>query len=254
MPGLFSRTPKTTEADAIFDPQGVIPVHVGIIMDGNGRWARARGLPRAAGHRAGTKNIRRVLRESFNIGIKALTVYAFSTENWARPKDEVDHLMRLISQSIQEELDDLDANGVRILHSGRLEGVNPRLQEEIRYAIERTKANDAIVLNVAFNYGGRAEIVDAIKKIMREGYSPDQVTEELVSQHLYTPDLPDPDLIIRTGGEFRLSNFLIWQAAYAEFYSTPVYWPDFDETELRKAVAVFQHRDRRFGKIKDTER
>ena len=254
MPGLFSRTPKTTEADAIFDPQGVIPVHVGIIMDGNGRWARARGLPRAAGHRAGTKNIRRVLEESVRIGIKALTVYAFSTENWARPKDEVDHLMRLISQSIQDELDDLDANGVRILHSGRLEGVNPRLQEEIRYAIERTKANDAIVLNVAFNYGGRAEIVDAIKKIMREGYSPDQVTEELVSQHLYTPDLPDPDLIIRTGGEFRLSNFLIWQAAYAEFYSTPVYWPDFDEAELRKAVAVFQHRDRRFGKIKDTER
>ena len=254
MPGIFSRTPKASEADAIFDPHGVIPVHVGIIMDGNGRWARARGLPRAAGHRAGTKNIRRILRESFDIGIKALTVYAFSTENWARPKEEVDHLMRLISQSIQEELDDLDANGVRILHSGRLEGVNPRLQEEIRYAIERTRHNDSIVLNVAFNYGGRAEIVDAIKAIMREGIPPEEVTEELVSQHLYTPDLPDPDLIIRTGGEFRLSNFLIWQAAYAEFYSTPVYWPDFDEAELRKAVAVFQHRDRRFGKIKDTER
>ncbi len=254
MPGIFSRTPKPSETDAILDPQGVIPVHVGVIMDGNGRWARARGLPRAAGHRAGTKNIRRILQESVRIGIKVLTVYAFSTENWARPKDEVDHLMRLISQNIQEELDDLDANGVRILHSGRLEGVNPQLQHEIRYAIERTRDNDAIVLNVAFNYGGRAEIVDAIRKIMREGIPPEAVTEEVVSQHLYTPDLPDPDLIIRTGGEFRLSNFLIWQAAYAEFYSTPVYWPDFDEAELRKAVAVFQHRDRRFGKIKDTER
>ena len=252
MPGLFSRTPK--EADAAYDPSGIIPVHVGIIMDGNGRWARARGMPRAAGHRAGTKNIRRVLIEAVEIGIKALTVYAFSTENWARPKDEVNHLMRLISQGIQDELDELDARGVRILHSGRLAGVSPSLQEEIRGAVARTKDNDVITLNVAFNYGGRAEIVDAIKAIMRAGVSPEDVTEELVSQHLYTPDLPDPDLIIRTGGEFRLSNFLIWQAAYAEFYSTPTYWPDFDEAELRKAVAVFQHRDRRFGKIKDAER
>ncbi len=254
MPGIFSRTPKPQEVDAVFDPQGVIPVHVGIIMDGNGRWARARGMPRAAGHRAGTKNIRRVLREAADIGIQVLTVYAFSTENWARPKDEVDHLMRLISQSIQEELDDLDAHDVRILHSGRLDGVSPTLQEEIRYAVQRTQDNQRIVLNVAFNYGGRAEIVDAVRAIMREGIAPDQVTEATISQHLYHPDLPDPDLIIRTGGEFRLSNFLIWQAAYAEFYSTPVYWPDFDEAELRKAVAVFQHRDRRFGKIKDTER
>jgi undecaprenyl diphosphate synthase len=223
-------------------------------MDGNGRWARARGMPRAAGHRAGTKNIRRVLIEAVEIGIKALTVYAFSTENWARPKDEVNHLMRLISQGIQDELDELDARGVRILHSGRMTGVSPSLQEEIRVAVERTKDNDVITLNVAFNYGGRAEIVDAIKAIMRDGVPPEEVTEELVSQHLYTPDLPDPDLIVRTGGEFRLSNFLIWQAAYAEFYATPTYWPDFDEAELRKAVAVFQHRDRRFGKIKDTER
>ncbi len=254
MPGIFSRTPKETEADAQYDPQGIIPVHVGIIMDGNGRWARARGMPRAAGHRAGTKNIRRVLIEAVEIGIKALTVYAFSTENWARPKDEVNHLMRLISQGIQDELDELDARGVRILHSGRLAGVSPSLQEEIRGAVQRTKDNDVITLNVAFNYGGRAEIVDAIKAIMREGVPPELVTEALVSQHLYTPDLPDPDLIVRTGGEFRLSNFLIWQAAYAEFYSTSTYWPDFDEVELRRAVAVFQHRDRRFGKIKDTER
>ncbi len=254
MPGIFSRTPKGNEADAAYNPAGIIPVHVGIIMDGNGRWARARGMPRAAGHRAGTKNIRRVLIEAVEIGIKALTVYAFSTENWARPKDEVNHLMRLISQGIQDELDELDARGVRILHSGRMAGVSPSLQREIIEAVARTKDNDVITLNVAFNYGGRAEIVDAIKAIMREGVLSDDVTEALVSQHLYTPDLPDPDLIIRTGGEFRLSNFLIWQAAYAEFYATPTYWPDFDEAELRKAVAVFQHRDRRFGKIKDTER
>ena len=254
MAGIFSRTPKETEASAIFDPEGIIPVHVGIIMDGNGRWARARGMPRVTGHRAGTKNIRRVLIEAVEIGIKALTVYAFSTENWARPKDEVSHLMRLISQGIQDELDELDERGVRILHSGRLAGVSPSLQEEIQGAVERTKDNDVITLNVAFNYGGRAEIVDAVKAIMWEGVPPEAVTEELISQHLYTPDLPDPDLIIRTGGEFRLSNFLIWQAAYAEFYSTPTFWPDFDEAELRRAVAVFQHRDRRFGKIKDTER
>ncbi len=254
MPGIFSRTPKPEDVGVAFDPQGVIPVHVGIIMDGNGRWARARGMPRVAGHRAGTKNIRRVLREAAEIGIQVLTVYAFSTENWARPKEEVEHLMRLISQSIQEELDDLDANRVRILHSGRFEGVNPSLQREIREAIERTQHNDKITLNVAFNYGGRAEIVDAIRAIIREGLPPEAVTEETVQQHLYHPELPDPDLIIRTGGEFRLSNFLLWQAAYAEFYSTPVYWPDFDEAELRKAIAVFQHRDRRFGKIKDTER
>ena len=254
MPGIFSRTPKETEADAIYDPEGMIPVHVGIIMDGNGRWARSRGMPRAAGHRAGTKNIRRVLIEAVEIGIKALTVYAFSTENWARPKDEVNHLMRLISQGIRDELDELDARGVRILHSGRTAGVSESLQAEILEAVERTRDNDVIALNVAFNYGGRAEIVDAVKEIIRAGVAAEAVTEDLISQHLYTPDLPDPDLIIRTGGEFRLSNFLIWQAAYAEFYSTPTYWPDFDEAELRKAVAVFQHRDRRFGKIKDAER
>ncbi len=254
MPGIFSRTPKETETDAVYDPEGMIPVHVGIIMDGNGRWARSRGMPRAAGHRAGAKNIRRVLIEAVEIGIKALTVYAFSTENWARPKDEVNHLMRLISQGIRDELDELDARGVRILHCGRTAGVSESLQAEISEAVERTRQNDVITLNVAFNYGGRAEIVDAIKAIMQEGVRAEDVTEEMVSQHLYTPDLPDPDLIIRTGGEFRLSNFLIWQAAYAEFYSTPTYWPDFDEVELRKAVAVFQHRDRRFGKIKDTKR
>ncbi len=242
--------PSGVEKKPTFRPDGPIPRHVGIIMDGNGRWARARGLPRTMGHRAGTKNIRRILEESVRLGVKVLTVYAFSTENWGRPRSEVNHLMRLISQSIRDELDELDANGVQIRHSGRLEGISSRLREQIEYALERTKNNDVIVLNVAFNYGGRAEIVDAIKEIIRKGYKPEDVTEELVSQHLYTAGLPDPDLIIRTGGEYRLSNFLTWQAAYAEYYATPTYWPDFDEAELRAAIAEFQHRERRFGLVK----
>jgi undecaprenyl diphosphate synthase len=223
---------------------------VGIIMDGNGRWAQERGLPRLAGHRAGTKNIRRVLEASVDLGIKALTIYAFSTENWGRPRPEVMHLMRLISNGIRNELDELDARGVQIRHSGRLAGVSDYLQKQIRGAVERTRHNDTIILNVAFNYGGRAEIVDAIKHVMQEGVPADAVTEELVSRYLYTSGMPDPDLIVRTGGEYRLSNFLIWQAAYAEYYATPTYWPDFDEAELQLAIAIYQGRERRFGLVK----
>lgn len=231
-------------------PGKPIPQHIGIIMDGNGRWAQARKLPRAAGHRAGTKNIRRVLEEAVRLGIKVLTIYAFSTENWGRPQDEVSHLMWLISKSIGDELDELDANGVQIRHSGRLEGVNAKLSAEIQAAIEKTRHNDTIVLNVAFNYGGRAEIADAVRHIIADGVQPDDVSEALISRYLYTAGLPDPDMIVRTGGEYRLSNFLTWQAAYAEYYATPTYWPDFDEAELRMAVAVFQGRDRRFGLVK----
>jgi undecaprenyl diphosphate synthase len=232
------------------DPNLPIPQHVGIIMDGNGRWARARGLSRMEGHRAGTRNIRRVLEEAVRIGIKVLTIYAFSTENWGRPRAEVSHLMRLISESIRNELDELDAQGVQIRHSGHLAGVSGYLQKQIRGAIERTRHNDRIILNVAFNYGGRAEIVDAIKHIIEDGVKPEAVDEALVSRYLYTAGLPDPDMIIRTGGEYRLSNFLIWQAAYAEYYATPTFWPDFDEAELRMAIAVYQSRDRRFGLVK----
>ncbi len=232
------------------DPSLPVPRHVGIIMDGNGRWAKARGLSRLAGHKAGTKNIRRVLEESTRIGIKALTIYAFSTENWGRPRTEVSHLLRLIGESIRDELDELHANGVQIRHSGRMAGVSNYLQKQIRGAIERTKDNDRIILNVAFNYGGRGEIVDAIKHIIQDGIRPDDVSEELVSRYLYTAGLPDPDMIIRTGGEYRLSNFRIWQAAYAEYYATPTFWPDFDEAELRMALAVFQNRDRRYGLVK----
>jgi undecaprenyl diphosphate synthase len=226
-----------------------VPYHVGIIMDGNGRWAQARGLPRLAGHRAGTENIRRILRAATDFGVKVLTIYAFSTENWSRPPDEVRGLMNLLGQVIQREVNDLHANGVRILHSGRLEGINPKLQQQIQSALLLTSNNQTITLNVAFNYGGRAEIVDAVRHLMRDGHGPDEVTEDLVSKYLYTCGLPDPDLIIRTGGEWRLSNFLIWQAAYAEYYATPTFWPDFGEDDLAAALEVFSHRERRFGKV-----
>ncbi len=230
-----------------------IPTHVAIIMDGNGRWARARGLPRLAGHRAGVDNLRRIIRACVEFGIQYLTIYAFSTENWARPREEVDGLMSIMEEVIDHELDELDAEGVQIRHVGKLEGVRPDLQEKIRYAVERTKENQRLVLNVAFNYGGRDEIVHAIQEMLRAGVRPEEVTEELVSRYLYTAGCPDPDLVIRTSGEVRISNFLLWQAAYAEWYFTPVYWPDFDKAELRKALEDYSRRERRFGRVPDAE-
>jgi undecaprenyl diphosphate synthase len=229
----------------------MIPYHIGIIMDGNGRWAQARGLPRLAGHQAGVDNIQQILEESVRLGIKVLTIYAFSTENWHRPPEEVSGLMRLLGLTIQRQLRELNKNGVRILHSGRMEGINLHLQKQIRHAIDVTSANDRITLNVAFNYGGRAEILDAARRIIKDGVDPADLTEELFSKYLYH-DLPDPDLIIRTGGEWRLSNFLIWQAAYAEYYTTPTFWPDFDAAELDKAIAEYNLRERRFGRVLNT--
>lgn len=226
-----------------------VPYHIGIIMDGNGRWAQARGMPRIAGHQAGVDNIRRILEHCVRRGVKVLTIYAFSTENWRRPPDEVSGLMRLLGLTIQRQLNELNRNGVRILHSGRMEGINKHLQKQILHALEATKTNDRIILNVAFNYGGRAEIVDAVRHIIQDGITPEALTEEMVSSYMYIGGLPDPDLIIRTGGEWRLSNFLIWQAAYAEYYTTPTYWPDFDETELDKALIEYSHRERRFGRV-----
>jgi len=224
-----------------------VPVHVGIIMDGNGRWARARGLPRLAGHRAGTENLRRVLRAAAEFGIQILTIYAFSTENWGRPKEEVEGLLDLMERMIDRELPELHQEGVQIRHIGRLDRVPERLKEKIRYALETTKDNRRLILNVAFNYGGRTEIIDAVRRIIREGIPPEEVNEALFSQYLYTAGLPDPDLIIRTSGEMRVSNFLIWQGAYAEYYVTPTYWPDFDKDELYKALVAFSKRERRFG-------
>jgi undecaprenyl diphosphate synthase len=227
----------------------VVPLHIGIIMDGNGRWAKARGLPRVAGHQAGVDNIKQILEECAQYGVKILSLYAFSTENWNRPPDEVSGLMRLLGLTIERQLMDLHRNGVRILHSGRMDGINPHLQKQIRHALDVTKNNTRITVNLAFNYGGRAEIVDAVRRIIADGISSDQVTESLISSYLYTSSLPDPDLIIRTAGEWRLSNFLIWQAAYAEYYATPTYWPDFNSEELYKALYDYSRRQRKFGRV-----
>jgi len=230
-------------------PLANVPQHVGIIMDGNGRWAQARGWPRMAGHKAGVDNIQPILESCVEFGVKALSIYAFSTENWRRPPDEVQGLMRLLGLTIQRQLNELHKNGVKIVHSGRLEGIDKHLQEQILRALEVTKNNTRITLNVAFNYGGRAEIVDAVQSIMRAGTPAGEVTEALIGQHLYIPNLPDPDLIIRTGGDRRMSNFLLWQAAYAEFYLTATQWPDFGPDELYQALMDYSGRKRTFGAV-----
>ena len=224
-----------------------------MIMDGNGRWAISRGLPRLAGHKAGTENLRRVIRSTVEFGVKYLTIYAFSTENWGRPLEEVRGLMSILEDVLQKELDELHKEGVQLRHIGRLERLPGRLQEQVLDAIELTKDNDRLVLNVAFNYGGRDEIVHAIQKMIKDGIPAGDVTDELVSRYLYTAGVPDPDLIIRTSGELRVSNFLIWQAAYSEWYVTPTYWPDFDKEEYRRALEAFAQRDRRFGKVSSNE-
>jgi undecaprenyl diphosphate synthase len=228
-----------------------VPGHVAIIMDGNGRWAQARGLPRAAGHRAGTENLRRVLRAAVRAGIKILTIYAFSTENWRRPEVEVKALLSILEGVIDRELDELAAEGVQLRHVGRLARIPRSLQNKVKDAIERTKDNERLILNVAFDYGGRAELVEAIRRIIEDGVPADEVDESTVSQYLYTAGLPDPDLIIRTSGEMRVSNFLIWQGAYAEYYVTPVLWPDFDEPELFKALEEYDQRERRYGLVSE---
>ena len=225
-----------------------VPNHVAIIMDGNGRWAARRGQPRLFGHRAGTNNLRRVLEAAVKAGVKIVTIYAFSTENWDRSREEVSGLLRILGEALAREAPKLHKNGVQIRHLGTLEGVPDSLANRIRDALEPTKHNDRLILQVAFNYGGRAEIVDAVRRIVRDGVPADEIDEELISGYLYTAGLPDPDLIVRTAGEMRLSNFLLWQAAYAEYYSTPVFWPDFDAFELQRALDEYAARDRRFGK------
>lgn len=227
----------------------LVPHHIGIIMDGNGRWAQQRGYPRLVGHQAGVDNIREVLEACVEFGVKCLTIYAFSTENWHRPPEEVQGLMRLLGLTIRRQLNELNRNGVQIRHSGRLAGISPELQQQILHALDVTKHNDTIILNVAFNYGGRAEILDAVRRIIIDNLDPESLTEEIFSRYLYTDDLPDPDLIVRTGGEWRLSNFLIWQAAYAEYYTTPTFWPAFGKEELYRALVEYNRRERRFGRV-----
>ena len=230
-----------------------IPRHVAIIMDGNGRWAKQRGLPRVAGHRAGTENLRAIIRASAEFGIKYLTLYAFSTENWSRPRTEIDGLMRILSDVIDREMADLHKEGARLVHIGHLDGLSTTLQEKVRRAIEMTKDNQRITIVLAFNYGGRDEIIHAIKKMLRDSIDPESVDVDLVSQYMFTKDLPDPDLVVRTSGEHRTSNFLTWQTVYSEWYFTPVYWPDFNKEELRKALEDYNARNRRFGGLEENE-
>lgn len=229
-----------------------VPTHIAIIMDGNGRWALSRGLPRLAGHRAGTENLRRVIEACVEFGVRYLTLYAFSTENWGRPLEEVRGLMRILEDVIDRELEELNKQGTRLLHIGRLDRLKPSLRQKVLDAIEYTKNNDRLILCVAFNYGGRDEIVCAVQHMIEDGVTPDQVSADLVSKYLFTAGVPDPDLIIRTSGELRGSNFLIWQGAYSEWYFTPTYWPDFDKEELALALEEYKHRQRRYGHVPES--
>lgn len=226
-----------------------VPNHVAIIMDGNGRWARKRHLPRLAGHRAGVENLREVIRASVEFGIHYLTIYAFSTENWERPQDEVQGLIHILAEVIDRELAELNKNGVQLRHLGRLERLPKELQGKVQRAIELTRKNNRLTLNVAWNYGGRDEIVHAIQRIVEDGIQPDQISEDLVAGYLYTCDCPDPDLVIRTSGEQRISNFLIWQAAYSEWLFPDTYWPDFGRMELLEALWDYAKRERRYGRV-----
>jgi undecaprenyl diphosphate synthase len=227
-----------------------LPMHVAIIMDGNGRWAKERGLSRQEGHRAGTENIRRIIRYLGERGVKYLTLYAFSTENWARPRPEVRALMSLVGRVIKREVKELNERGVRLVHIGRLDNLAAGLRRQVVDAIELTKGNTEMTVAVAFDYGGRAEIVDAVRRVIEDGLAASDVDEETISRHLYTAGMPDPDLVVRTAGEMRLSNFLIWQAAYAEYYSTPIYWPDFGPDNMEEALQAYAKRERRFGGVR----
>jgi undecaprenyl diphosphate synthase len=231
-------------------PEGLpknIPRHIAIIMDGNGRWAKSRGLPRLVGHRAGVENLRRVIEGCVEFGVKYLTIYAFSTENWVRPESEVRGLMSILEEVIDRELAELHRNGVQLNHIGRLEGLSPVLQQKVKKAMDLTRENRKLVLNIAFNYGGRDELVLAVQNIIRDGVAAEAVDEKLVEKYLYMAGTPDPDLVIRTSGEKRGSNFLIWQSAYSEWYFPKALWPDFDKEQLRRAIWEYNRRDRRFG-------
>ena len=225
------------------------PRHVAIIMDGNGRWAANRGLPRIAGHQHGTDNIRRITTAAAELQIQYLTLWAFSTDNWRRPRDESDGILHILAEVIEREIDELDRQGAQLRHIGSLDGLDPSLQAAVRGAIDRTKDNERLILTLAFNYRGRQEILAAVRALIAAGVPSDEIDEDVLQAHLFTRDLPDPDLIIRTSGEFRISNFLLWQSAYAEFVFTPTLWPDFGAEDLTDAVREFGRRERRFGGI-----
>ena len=224
-----------------------VPVHVAFIMDGNGRWAQKKGLPRIAGHEVGVTRIQGVLETLEPMGVKFVTIYAFSTENWGRPQEEVDGIMDIFSEAVDRQTRELHEKNVRIVHVGRSENLGSELRESVAEAQRLTSKNTGITLNIAFDYGGRAEILEAVRRIIRDGLDPDVIDEESFSRYLFTAHSPDPDLIIRTGGEQRISNFLLWQSAYSEYVSTPTLWPDFDAAELVQVLQTFSHRHRRYG-------
>ena len=231
-------------------PADRIPKHIAIIMDGNGRWAKKRGMPRLYGHSAGVEALRGIIKACVEFGVKYLTIYAFSTENWGRPEDEVNGLEKLFHQAFTNEFLELRKEGVRIIHLGQREGIPQDLLDEIDEAVEQSKTNDRLVLSVGLNYGSRNEIMHAVRRMIADGVKPEDVTEKSISDYLFTAGTPDPDLVIRTSGEQRLSNFLLWQTAYSEWEFPETLWPDFNREELLKAIYEYSKRDRRFGKVK----
>lgn len=250
---FFRNNKEKKEVQNIDIDRNNIPKHIAIIMDGNGRWAKARNLPRTMGHKAGVETIRRILKEAHRLDIKYLTLYAFSTENWKRPEEEVGALMKLLVEYLRAELKELNENGVVIRILGDLSKLNSTVREEVEKAIELTKNNKGVVMNIAFNYGGRDEIIRAVKLVsedVKKGIlKSEDIKEETFESYLYTKNTPDPDLIIRPSGEQRISNFLLWQCAYSEFWYSDICWPDFKEEHLHKAIYDYQNRDRRYGGV-----
>ncbi|WP_420852748.1 isoprenyl transferase [Sporolactobacillus pectinivorans] len=251
----FLKNGKSEKKEQVFSDAHRVPEHVAIIMDGNGRWAQRRGLPRIAGHREALKTIKKITNEAQRLGVKVLTLYAFSTENWKRPKTEVEFLMKLPEQFLNSYLVELIENNVQVRVMGDMARIPAHTIRAVNQAIEKTKKNSGLVLNFALNYGSHAEIVEAVRSLVRDALDhkiePDSIDEQLLSERMLSPLLPDPDLLIRTGGEIRLSNFMLWQMAYTELYFTEIYWPDFSESDLRTAIFEFSTRQRRYGGIKE---
>lgn len=243
------------QIEEVLKKSGEIPKHIAIIMDGNGRWAKKRGLPRVAGHKRGVDTVKEIVEASAEIGVKFLTLYTFSTENWKRPKDEVSTLMRLLLNSLRDRVNELNDNDIRLTTIGNTESLPMAVRKQLDFDIDRTRNNKKMVLNLALSYSGRWELLEAIKKITDstvEGkIKSEDIDEKLVSSFLTTKDIPDPDLVIRTSGEFRVSNFLLWQIAYSEFIITETLWPDFSKYDLYDAIKIFQKRERRFGKVSE---
>ncbi|MBO8162489.1 MAG: isoprenyl transferase [Brevibacillus sp.] len=250
---MLVRKANQEEKRPVFDEAGEIPRHIAVIMDGNGRWAKMRNLPRIAGHRSGMKTVKEIVKAADGIGVKTMTMYAFSTENWKRPREEVDYLMKLPQEFLSTELEELIERNVRVRMLGNPEGLPAHTIEAMNIAEERTRHNTGLQLNFALNYGSRTELVRAFRELARQVQAgtiqPEEVDEEMIARHLYTSDLPDPDLLIRTSGEIRLSNFMLWQMAYTELWFTDVLWPDFTKEHFYQAIAEYQGRARRYGAV-----